>query len=142
VLDLLAYHRDADVAHAVLAAKVVAGVVLTALAGGLVLWLPGHEGGRNLAARAALVVAGAGLFAYGVFKVLPDGASATAYGVTWIAFVLAGLAGPAFGVAGAFGARRDGERRLAVVGLLGSLLLPAIFAANVTACALTDGCFH
>jgi hypothetical protein len=53
-----------------------------------------------------------------------------------------GVVGPFFAIWGLERVRQSGERRLAVVAFVASLVLPGIFFANVVACAVTDACFH
>jgi hypothetical protein len=53
-----------------------------------------------------------------------------------------GIAGPFLAILGLERVRESGERLLAVLAFVVSLVLPGIFFANLIACAVTDACFH
>ena len=147
---VLAYHADDEIARAVVKGEVVIGVVLV-LIGLALLWrLQGAPtGGRNQWARAAAILAGIGIAAYVVSRIIPSGdeddPSDVVIGLALAIFLLEwliGIVGPVLAIQGLGRVRYDGEPRLAAAAFVASLVLPAIFIANVYACAVTDACFH
>ena len=143
----LAYHADDEIARDVARGEIVLAIVLIVIGIALMRRLEGAPAGRNLVARIAAAVSAIGIAAYALNRAIPYGddpnGALVALGLTLL-FVefAAGVVGPILGIRALQYVRTKGERRLAVLAFVTSLVLPGIFAANVLACALTDACFH
>ena len=144
----LAYHADDEITRVVTIGEVFLGMALVVIGLALMHRLQGApEGGRNRWARRAAVVVGLGIAAYVLHRAIPYGDDPSdplvGLAVGLLLLMLAvGVVGPFFAIWGLEGVRQSGERRLAVVAFVASLVLPGIFLANVVACAVTDACFH
>ena len=149
-LHVLAYHADDEIARAVAIGEIVLAVILAVVGLAVLRSLRGApSGGRNRWARAASIVAGIGIAAYVVSRIIPSGDEDdprdVVIGLALALFLLEwliGIVGPVLAIQGLGRVRYDGERRLAAAAFVASLVLPAIFFANVIACAVTDACFH
>jgi hypothetical protein len=147
VLLPLAYHAEDEIARDVARGEIVLAFVLIVIGIALMRRLEGAPPGRNHVARVAAAVAAVGIAAYALNKLIPYGDDPNGALVTlglslfFVEFAV-GLVGPVLAILGLQAVRGNGERRLAVVAFIISLVLPGIFAANVVACAVTDACFH
>jgi hypothetical protein len=145
---VLAYHAEDEIARAVAIGEVVVGVVLVVIGLALLRRLEGAPtAGRNVRARRAGVVVAGGIGAYALNRAIPygddPGNALVALGLSLLLLmVIVGVTGPVLAIFGLEGVRFDGERRLAVLVFVASLVLPGIFVANFVACAVTDACFH
>jgi hypothetical protein len=147
VLLPLAYHADDEIARDVARGEIVLAFVLIVIGIALMRRLEGAPSGRNLVARIAAAVVAVGIVAYALNRVIPYGDDPNKALVTLgISLLLvefaAGVVGPILGIRALQYVRSRGERRLAVLAFVMSLVLPGILAANVVACAVTDACFH
>jgi len=144
----LAYHAEDEIARDVARGEIVLAIVLIVIGIALMRRLEGApEGGRNLWARVAAAVVAVGIAAYALNRVIPYGddpsaaLDSLAISLFLIAFAV-GVVGPILAIRALQYVRYKGERRLAVLTFVASLVLPGIFAANAVACAVTDACFH
>lgn len=143
----LAYHADDEIARVETVGYVVLGVLL-AVVGFVLMWrIRGAPRGRNRLARLAAVVAAIGIGAYGLLRWAPldDDPSGVALALLYLVLLLpfvAGVAGPVLAVTGLGRVAMHGERSLAVLAFVSSLVVPGLFVVSVVACVITDACFH
>jgi hypothetical protein len=147
VLGVLAYHVEDEIARVELVGHIVLAAALVLLAGVLlrrVRWAP--LDGRNRPARVAAGVVAIGLVTYALLRFPafddPSGTAFNVAGVLIICMWLSGLLGLALAPIGLSQIRIHGERRLAVLAFVGSLVLPGVLVVAAIACFATDGCFH
>jgi hypothetical protein len=144
----LAYHADDEIARDVARGEIVLAIVLIVIGIALMRRLEGApSGGRNRLARIAAAVVAIGIVAYALNRVIPYGDDPNGALVTlglslFLVEFAVGVAGPVLAIFALERVRGSGERRLAVLAFVVSLVLPGIFAANAVACAITDACFH
>jgi hypothetical protein len=147
MLQPLAYHADDEIARDVARGEIALAIALIVIGIALMRRLEGAPAGRNLLARIASAVSAIGIAAYVLNRAIPYGDDPKGALVTLglsLLFVefAAGVIGPILGIRALQCVRTKGERRLAVLAFVTSLVLPGLFAANVVACAVTDACFH